>query len=91
MCCGGCRKSQKSDRLVISVPMSCPTTSARPAMGSHTGCMGANEADSSLDSTEKCSFRLRPRVYQSSGTEVGSDTSQTGWSEKMGEERVCVF
>lgn len=39
---------------------------------------------------EKCSFRLGPCAYQSSGMEKGSDTSQTGWKEgDAGGECVC--
>lgn len=38
---------------------------------------------------EKCSFRLEPCAYQSSGMEEGSDTSQTGWREEMC-DTVCV-
>lgn len=37
-----CRRGQESDRLLISVPMSYPTTCAKPAMGSHAACMGAS-------------------------------------------------
>ena len=35
------QERQESDRLVISMPMSCPTTSTRPSIGSHMGHMGA--------------------------------------------------
>lgn len=41
-CCSvAAGEARESDRQLISVPMSSPATSAGPAMGSHTGRMGA--------------------------------------------------
>lgn len=60
-------------------------------MGSHIGCTENCWADSKPDSAEKCSSRLGPRAYQSSGMEEGRDTSRAGWRKEMGEcDRVCV-